>query len=540
MGKNNIFIISFLCLFLNSCNGFLDLEPLTTLSPSTFWKTENDLRLALNILYQNMNISRLDDNKTADTFANGSNDISSGTYVVPNTDNIWNNSYKMIRITNDFLENCNKAIVNDEIKKRYEGEAHFFRAYYYYKLVKRFGDVLLITKTLDMEDKELTSSRVDKSQIWELIISDLKYASENIPPQSRMKADRGRITQGAAQAMLARAALYAGTYYKFHEGKDFENYLRIAVEAAKKVIDSKEYSLHPSYRELFFQAYENSKEHILSYKYSEELGTINPVPRSIIYDLDCEPTKYLADAFLCKDGLPLNQSKYTPQYLPLGSEFNNRDPRMSLTLWKPGDLFEGKPFVPSLSNQTGTGYMFKKYGIESAFTFDPNVVYVDNILIRYAEVLLTYAEAKFELESKISDEELDMSINKLRDRFNNSENKLPHLTNEFISINNLDMRQEIRRERRVELAGEGFRYDDIIRWKTAEKELNREILGAKFDQEAYPKLKPGKDIILNEDGFLIIQNKQSRNFDPNKDYLYPIPLREMSLNHNITQNKGWE
>ena len=540
MKKIYTLIITALLIMLNSCSNFLEMEPLTTLSPTTFWKTENDLRLALNILYKNMNTSYSEDNRSADTFSSGANDVSSGTYVVPNNDNVWSDCYKMIRITNDFLENSDRAMVSDNIKLRYKGEAHFFRAYFYFQLVKRFGDVLLVTKTLDMEAEELTSAKVDKSQIWNLIISDLQYAAENIPSQRSIKSDVGRISKGAALAMLARTSLYAGTYYKFHEGKNYENYLKIAIQAANDVMNSGEYELYPDYRELFLQSGEDSKEHILSYKYSEELGDLNTVPRKIIYDLDCEPTKYLADDFLCKDGLPLDKSKFAPEYLPLGTEFNNRDPRMSLTLWKPGDLFDGKPFVPNFNNQTKTGYMFKKYGIESAFTYDPSVVYVDNILIRYAEVLLIYAEAKYELDLKLSDEDLNLSINRLRDRFKDSENRLPHLTNAFITTNGLDMRQELRRERRVELAGEGFRYDDIIRWKIAESELNREILGAKFDKNLYPKLKPGEDILLNEDGFLLVQNKQSRTFDPNKHYLYPIPLREISLNPNLTQNKGWE
>ena len=247
----------------------------------------------------------------------------------------------------------------------------------------------------------------------------------------------------------------------------------------------------------------------------------------------------MADNFLCKDGLPIEKSAYKVNYLPLGEEFENRDPRMALTIWKPGDSFSGSPFVPNLATQTRTGYMFKKAGVEEAFTYVPSAVYVDEILIRYAEVLLIYAEASYELENRISDADLNLSINALRDRFKDDPNCLPHLTNEFISLHGLNMRDEIRRERRSELSGEAVRYDDIIRWKIAEQELSRAILGAKFDENAYPNIKPGKDIMLDDNGFILVQKKESRSFDASKNYLYPLPLREMSLNPNLTQNPGW-
>lgn len=529
----------FCILVLCSCNGFLDKEPLTSISPSSFWNTEDDLRLALNGLYNAMNVSYTEDNRSDDTFSSVLNQISSGTNTPPNTDDVWTESYKWIRVTNDFLENYKKADVEEPIKNRYVGEARFFRAYYYYKLVRRFGDVLLIDKMLDMESEELYSKRTDKRTVWNFIIEDLKFAADNIPPKSELKDDVGRITQGAAYAMLARVSLYAGTFYKFHVGEGYEEFLQGAKEAALQVMNSKEYDLFKDYRNLFLMPGEDSNEHILSFRYSEDIGNMNPVPRNIVYDLDCEPTKHLADNFLCIDGLPIEKSKYKVEYLPLGQEFENRDPRMALTLWKPGDLYNGKPFIPSLYNQTKTGYMFKKYGIESAFTYSPEAVYVDNILIRYAEVLLIYAEAIFELNEQISDNDLDMSINLLRDRFT-SPYKLPHLTNAFVQQYGLDMRTEIRRERRSELAGESFRYDDIIRWKTAEFELPKSILGIKFDTDAYPDIKPGEDIMLDENGFVLLQSKDSRVFDVNKNYLYPMPLRELSLNPNLGQNPGWE
>lgn len=533
------YIVLFAVMALMGCSGFLEKEPLTTLSPTNFWKTESDLRLALNMLYKKMNRSYSIDNRSADTFAASGNDISSGTYTPPNTDATWTDCYKWIRITNDFLENYQQASVSEDILNRYAGEARFFRAYYYYQLVTRFGDVLLITKTLDLDSPELRFPRESKDKIWALIIEDLQFAVAHIPVKSKMKADIGRVTKGAAQAFLARAALYAGTHYKYHAGNNYETYMQLAREAAKGVMDSKEYSLYADFRNLFLYPGIDSEEHILSYRFSEEMGEMNSKTRAIIYDYDCEPTKYMADNFLCKDGLPIDKSAYKVEYLPLGKEFDNRDPRMALTIWKPGDSFSGKPFVPSLATQTRTGYMYKKAGVEEAFTYVPTAVYVDEILIRYAEVLLIYAEATYELEGKISDEDLNCTINLLRDRFLGDPNCLPHLTNEFVTKNGLNMRDEIRRERRSELSGEALRYDDIIRWKIAEMELPRPILGAKFDASVYPDIKPGKDILLDENGFILVQKKEARSFDVKKNYLYPLPLREISLNPDMKQNPGW-
>ena len=501
--KKILYTLLLATLCVNSgCSDFLDREPKTTLSPGTFWKTESDLRLALNILYQNMNRSYTLDNQSIDCFAAVGNHVSSGSLTASNTDDVWTKSYKQIRIINDFFENYERAQVSEAIKRRYLGEARFFKAYYYFNLIKRFGDVPYINHTLDMESPELWGPRVEKKEILDDILEELLLAEQEVPVE------------------------------------DYRQYLTIARDAAKRLIDSKEYVIYKDYRNLFLLPGEDSSEHILSYRYSEDANTYNPRIRGVIVDFIQEPTKWLAVAFLCKDGLPLDKSQYKVEYLPLGKEFENRDPRMALTIWKPGDSFLGAPFVPNLSNQTKTGYMFKKYGDEGSYS---NIrSQIDEILMRYAEVLLNYAEATYELNESISDSDLDISINEIRRRFDSDPNCLPGLTNIFVTSNNLNMREEIRRERRVEMAAESLRYDDLIRWKVAEAELPQEILGAKFDQETYPNVVPDKDINLNEDGFIIVQSKKSRTFDVEKNYLFPLPLRELSLNLQLTQNEGWD
>lgn len=537
--KTIIYSILIATLCLNSgCSNFLDREPQTNLSPGTFWNTELDLKLSLNILYKEMNRSYALDTQSADCFAAVGNHVSSGSLTASNTDDTWTKAYKQIRVINDFMENYEKADVSETVKKRYLGEARFFKAYFYFNLTKRFGDVPYITETLKMESPELWGPRVDKKKILDAILSELALAENDVPVQSAISTDLGRITKGTIQALTARIALYYGTYYKFRGEDGYQSYLTIAREAAKRLIDTREYSIYKDYRNLFLLPGEDSPEHILSYRYAESSNTYNGRIRAVLIDIDHEPTKALADAFLYKDGLPVGKSQYTTEYLPLGKEFENRDPRMALTIWKPGDSYLGSPFVPNLSNQTKTGYMFKKYGDEGAYSNIRSVI--DEILIRYAEVLLVYAEATYELNDRIDDADLDISINEIRRRFDNSPDQLPNLTNDFVTAHGLDMREEIRRERRVELAAEAFRYDDLIRWKTAETELPQDILGAKFDKEAYPNIKPGKDINLNKEGFIVVQSKKTRFFDINKNYLFPLPLRELSLNKELKQNEGWD
>lgn len=537
MKKIIYLLLTIIILLSTSCSDFLDREPKTSLSPASFWKTESDLRMALNSLYNNMNRSYTLDNQSLDCFASFGNSVSSGTFTASNADDVWTSCYNQIRKVNDFMENYDRASIDAKIKNRYLGEARFFKAYFNFNLLKRFGDVPYITSTLDMDSPQLWGPRVDKKVILDDILADLALAENDVPAKKAMPTDVGRITKGAIQALTARIALYYGTYYKFHTGANYKEYFTIARDAAKRLIDSKEYSLYKNYRDLFLMPGEDSSEHILSYRFSVEANTFNYRIRNVTADLIQDPTKYLVDAFLCKDGLPMDKSAYKVEYLPLGKEFENRDPRMPLTIWKPGDSFLGKPFLPNLTTQTKTGYMFKKYGDEVAYNNLKSEI--DEILIRYAEVLLVYAEASYELNDAISDGDLEISINELRRRFEGDPNELPALTNAFVNANGLSMREEIRRERRVEMASESLRYDDLIRWKIAETELPQAVLGAKFDATAYPNVKPNKDINLTEDGFIIVQKKETRSFNPEKNYLFPLPLKQIALNPQLTQNPGW-
>lgn len=537
----NIFICVFAAVVLTSCDSVLRKYPQTEISSATFWKTEDDFKYAVNALYNSLdnNHGETIDLQADDYYGRSVNSISSGTYVPPNTDNVWTDAYIAIRKANDVVAHARISELGGNVVSRYEAEARFFRAYQYAELIKRFGDVPLIVNTLDISSPELYGGRTARSVVTDTIIADLKYAAEILPTKNQLDVqDEGRITRGTALAVLSRVALYEGTLKKFHGGENWRELLQLAKESAYTVIQEEEFSLYPDFLSLFMEKNEGNEETILRKFYQEGVTNQAPRARSVILDASYAPTKNLADAFLCKDGLPIEYSPLFKGYATITSEFVDRDPRMTYTIWEPMTPFENDaPMIPELY-RARTGYWPKKPGDITALyqTF----VYTDYILMRYAEVLLNYAEASFELEDQISDEDLNISINRLRERVG-----MPFLSNDFITQSvakgyTLNMRDEIRRERRVELAGEGYRYDDIIRWKLAEQVLPNEIKGVKFQEEVYPEIVVGKDVNLDEEGFIIVEESKSRSFENPKNYLFPIPLRELSLNQNMVQNPGWD
>ena len=256
------------------------------------------------------------------------------------------------------------------------------------------------------------------------------------------------------------------------------------------------------------------------------------------------PTKNLADMYLATDGHPITQSPLFQGYNTLTSEFQNRDPRMSMTFIVPGStiFFEGglmQPTYPGFtgSNATHTGYMIRKFLDETLEATQFQGAY-DFKEFRYAEVLLILAEALYEQNGQISDQDLDRTINVIRSRVN-----MPALTNSFVSTNGLNMLDEIRRERTVELAFEGYRRDDLRRWKTAETVLPQALKGVKFIgteyQQRYPDLQVGSDIQVDGNGFIVAEPSGARTFLP-KHYLDPLPLQQIQLSKGtLTQNPGW-
>jgi hypothetical protein len=522
----------------------LNRTPETDFSDANFWNTESDLKEACNRLYQQLP-GYVTDNRADDSYGNNPDATSDGSWQIPNTSGDWNDPYDMIFTANNILEKGTGAQVSQAVRNRYFAEARFFRAYEYFTLVKKYGDVPLVLKPLNAGDPDLDMPRTARATVIDTIYADLDFAAKWLPLASSLPAaDYGRVTAGAALAFEARVGLYEGTWVKFHglTGEDWHQDLQIAVNAASAVMQENYYGLNASYSDLFQHAGDGpgNKENVFVKVYgSDDVsgGTYtNPI---VTHDnsRDMEngryaPTRNLIEQYLCSDGLPWGVSKLTVPETSYNSIFQNRDPRLTMTVYQMGEEAYKGPWVPNAS-ACRTGYACKKgFNLQD---WNNNKATVDKPLIRYAEVLLTYAEASFELNGSISDADLDKTINKLRDRVG-----MPHLTNAFVTANSLDMRTEIRRERTVELALEGFGYDDLIRWKTAENLLPTDILGAKYVTGEWPGTDPAS-LNLTADSILIVEPASKRVFNAQKDYLYPVPLHEITFSHNhVTQNPGWQ
>lgn len=552
MKKFRIIIFTLLSTMVLYSSCELDRFPETEFADTDFWNTETDLMNAANRLYQTLDGFNPLDNRADDNTNQNVDAVSSGQRTIPNTsgDN-WNEPYDNIFTANNILEKGVKAKVSDAVRNRYFAEARFFRAYNYFRLVKLYGGVPLLLKTLDVNSPELYMGRNTRAEVMQAIYDDLDFAGTWLPKNANLPvAQYGRVTKSAALALKARAALYEGTRAKFHNDGDWQSHLNLAVQAADAVM-KEGHTLFPSYSGLFVQAGEgpSNKENIFVKIYG--IDSSNPlVSHNHSRDLEngrIAPTRNLIREYLYSDGLPAFTTDNKPTdtrstfFVEEGSEtsyntiFENRDPRLTMTVFMAGEQAYKGPWVPKTSLGSRTAYATKKGFNIPDWTIN-NGGTVDNILIRYAEVLLTYAEATYELHDAISDGDLELTINKIRARAGLN----VKLTNSFVTAHQLSMRDEIRRERTVELALEGFRYDDLIRWKTAETVLPQAILGAKYTTTDWTDT-PAGSLTLNADNVLIVEPATSRSFRADRDYLYPIPFNEIALTDGVVeQNPNWK
>lgn len=562
----NIILICLLALFVTSCEKGLDLQSKDVVSDAVYFRTVEDFKLYANQFYHGLPSFNADDDMSDITKPAGFNNVSNSSYVPTPTDGVWDGSYTSIRYVNYGLEHCKTA--PDGIKSGiavYEAEMKFFRAMFYFNLMKRFGGVPLIDKTLTLDDTDyLFGPRETREKITEVILKDLDEAIEVLPVESEIGAsDKGRVSKGAALAFKARVALFEGTWRKYHGLSGADDLLDAAIDASHKVIISNQYELFDrrdvlgdlSYKYYFTLSKVKSnpagltktdqKETILANRYDED---IRESPRWEHSHELC-PTKKLADMFLDKTGLPITHSKTVFKgYDKVLSEYENRDPRMDIFFVKPFERFwlfsqpmynvnwedpesSGLVYNVDFGFWTETGYRNLKGVAEVTFPLG-----MDYPVIRYTEVLLIYAEALYERNGKISNDDLNLSINELRDRVG-----MPHLTNEFVTTNGLNMLQEIRRERTIELSLEGFRFDDLRRWKTAEKEMAEPLRGVKFKGTEYETNPLWAEVKYEYDseGCILLEASSKRKFEE-KHYLFPLPTRQILLNPQLEQNPGWK
>jgi len=594
-----------------ACKKALNLTPLDQLSDASYWKTPNDYMLASNQFYTYLRTFTdvLQDNPHSDGRSDygGINAVSRGTNTTPTSDNIWNSNYNnttvnstivnsvatgawsRIRVINYLLAKAATYSTPDDIKK-YVAEAKFFRAYIYFDLLQLYGGVPIITAPLDPASPELMGGRSSRDSVVDFIINDLNQAIPDLPVESAIAStDKGRVSKGAAQSFLSRVALYEGSWQKFRSGSSarYNSLFDMAISAAGSVIASNEYALFApavlgdsAQKYMFILENQKSnpaginksanKEYILANRYDQ---TIRQIRFNVSHTGAPGFTRRLANIYLCSDGLPIDKSPLFQGYATMNSEFVNRDRRMFYTMrvagwyywsgnnnwhinwdWSPQDIAnaDASPWKPYAN--TTSGYGWQKFVAERQVP--DNEEGYDYPVIRYAEVLLNYAEAVYERTGAISDADLDKSLNLVRLRVNKA---MPKLSNAFVSTNGLDMRREIRRERTIELASEGFRLDDLKRWHNAVNGPNlggddedpliganvmmQKVLGIKWagtefqttwtSQSATAKYSSPSQYL---NGALIIDG--ARSFSE-KNYLYPIPSTQIQLNPNITQNPNW-
>ena len=564
--KKNLLKILFLALVASiaSCNK-LDLNPLSEGSSENWYSTESEITMALNDLYREVFWPRDADDWTDDwTQRDQTTAITNGTLNGEDgtVNTWWTNTYKCIARANTILINLEKS--KDKLPQatldKYAADARFVRASQYARLISHFGDVVYYTGILSLEES-FTLAKTDQKTILKAIYDDYDFAAEKLPV-SYGSSQNMHATKGAALAMKARIALFYKDY-------------AIARDAAKACIDLNAYELFADYSTLFLSKTKNPKELIFGIPRSAVLNVTIGDTKNWISRLSggwgaaVAPSWELFCSYLCTDGLPIDESPLFDPRLP----FKNRDPRCTATIVEfqtPWLGFMYQPHPDSLkvmnfktgvkvtNNDTRSNAAFASFnalmwkkGIDEDWTDDykaENEIFI----MRYADVLLMYAEAKIEL-NEIDQAMLDATINKVRARAYKvavtEKTKYPAVS----VADQITVRKALRNERRMELAFESRRYEDIIRWKIADKVLNRNIYGMLDVADLRTKvIKPGLWFFpqvpeIDDDGAAIfepmytaglIKRLAIRNY-PAKQYLWPIPTKEILINSNLTQNNGY-
>ena len=560
---------------LTGCNdAFLERAP-QTLNDETFWTTPNDLKTYATAFYGilPMGVANIDDQNSDDMVPRNVNQFIWDQYSVPAEDGEWSKSdWQNIRNINYFMTHYGTVEGDEAEINRYVGEMRFFRALEYFSKIKTFGDVPWLEEDLNVDDTDiLYGPKMPRNQVAQKIIEDLDFAIQWLP-DGRVTStgdDANRITKDVARHIKARVCLNEGTYYKYHTelGYEYTDLLNQAASEADTLMNSGRYDIyntgdaaHDYYNMFVMEDKSNLSEAILYIDYAEPLRRHNMGHGA--YEALAGFSKDFVDGYLYADGLPKALTSYPTADETMAEELANRDPRASQTI-RNDKFFEGNESYTVIVTKDTLGAddayitQFIPTGYQTIKGYDPATAHRgnslevhDGIAYRYAETLLIYAEAKAELGS-ITQDDLDRSINQLRDRVG-----MPHLTT---SVNFTDpnwpdygytlspLLQEIRRERRVELAGEGFRFADICRWKAGQI-LNNVMtyVGKKISVKA----SQAKDGLRANNGCVIIygnytnadlsyQEGKSRKWN-DKMYLYPIPTGELQRNPQLEpQNPGW-
>ena len=594
--KKNIILYSFIALLSGTagCSDMLDEYPLDAISPETYYNNADELRSATNQFYGMFPGAASGYTESADVVCTFNLPAEvQGIRTVPTSGGGWNWEY--LRAVNFYLSHSVRC---DDVDARehFDGIARFFRAYFYFEKVKRFGEVPWFDRELSSTDPELFRPRDSRDFIMDKILDDLTYAINNISD----KKDLYNVTHWTALALKSRICLFEGTYRKYHGIPGYEKFLDECATTSKLFIDNAPYAIYKTgaqpYRDLFSSMNAIEEEVILARDYDRAQNVMHEANANTLSPTYGRPgmNKKIVNSYLMTNGDRFtDQPGYeTMQYY---DEMQNRDPRLTQTVVGPGymRINSDKVESPNFSSST-TGYQIIKWVTDASgdgYMGSSN----DYILFRAAEVYLNYAEAKAELGT-LTQDDLKISIKKIRDRVGmpnidmdaanaNPDPYLCALESGYQNVTgpNKGVILEIRRERTIELLLEGFRYYDIIRWKEGKVfeqpykgmyfpgltqgsgdnrydvfDMNDGTVGdkEKVDICIYTGKKPsvknirkfyklGDEFVLTDGdkGNIICHDieKEPRQWREDRDYLYPIPTQERLLsNGTLSQNPNWD
>ena len=533
---------------MTSCNDdFLNKQPLDRLSTATFWKTESDANLALNGVYfvEGFEISNANGAKQTYSFWNqdthmrvfeattdngfekddnvtdfNNGDMNPSITVVRD---LWKSAYVKIAKCNNFLANIDKVEMDAAKKEIMKAEVRMIRAHDYFYLTFYWGDVPVVTDVLTV-DQANNVTRNPKQQVVDFVLSELKAAAAALPT-SRPAAERGRMTKGAALAILGRVQMWQQQWLD-------------ARATYRAIMDLGVYTIDARYKQLFEDEGEESNEVVMSsVRMNDVYGT------SVLLSTHgftwggfhhWSPYNELVEEYECIDGKPITES---PLY-DVDKPYVNRDPRLLMSVLVNGVskfrniLYISHPdssatkYPDQVTRRPWSGYILNKFSDEG-FTGNVRAYGGDFIMVRYAEVLLSYLESSIEANAPIDQGLLDETVNRIRQR---PAVNMPKVT----ELDPTKLTTILRRERRVELAWEGLRLYDLFRWKIAHTKLKGNFYGMKITTAAkaptYTKFK------VNANGYYFCEETFFRE---GVDYLWPVPQSERDVNPKLTQNPGY-
>lgn len=579
--KINILLALTIMPVMTGCAGWLDKEPLAQMSPETFFSNENELQAFSNNFYNDFpGVGLYEDSFDLCLGMECPPEMRNGR-IIPASGSGW--TWTSLRNINTLLEysvNCKDT----EVRTEYDALARFFRAYFYFEKVKRFGDVPWYDRQLGSADPDLYKPRDSRELVMQKMIGDIDYAIENLPAEKSLY----RVTKWAALALKSRFCLFEGTFRKYHGYQetmypeyDWKYYLEQCVSAGEEFMNSSGYGIYSadgpdeSYLNLFASAEAIGEEIILARDYNDALGVTHDANYYTLTQSYGRPglSKKIVNTYLMKDGTRFTE-KEGYETMTFVEECRDRDPRLAQSIRTPGYTRIGstEKAAPDFT-YTVTGYHPVKFvtGREyDGYSKSCN----DLPIFRSAEVYLNFAEAKAELGT-LTQADLDRSVKKIRDRVgmpgidmkaaNNAQDEYLADMYKGVTGPNAGVILEIRRERGVELSREGFRYYDMIRWKEGQ-EFTRKCYGMYFprlgdfdlDDDGMPDIclymgtKPeteaplsyevGQDIYLSEGdhGYVDPYYNITLSWNEDRDYFYPIPTDDRALSGGaLKQNPGW-